>query len=120
MAIDGFNSFFYPLTRLNTPTKKTVKPEEVTLTGSFKELTKNNWVHSFFNLPHHFLASILMISAHNTNYSVLSSSMLFFNGFQTNGVILLTADQLALPDDHQENHFPRYLLHKEVTMFVEY
>ncbi|XP_026320162.1 28S ribosomal protein S29, mitochondrial isoform X2 [Hyposmocoma kahamanoa] len=74
VAIDGFNSFFYPLTRLSTPTKKTVKPEEVTLTSSFKELTKNNW---------------------------------------TNGVILLTADQLAVPDDHQESYLPKYLLRKE-------
>ncbi|KAL0851577.1 hypothetical protein ABMA28_007359 [Loxostege sticticalis] len=74
VAIDGFNSFFYPLTRLSTPTKKKVKPEEVTLTTTFMELTKNDW---------------------------------------TNAVILLSADQLAVPDDHQESHFPRYLLYKK-------
>ncbi|CAH0405592.1 unnamed protein product [Chilo suppressalis] len=74
VAVDGFNSFFYPLTRLNTPTKRKVKPEEVTLTTTFLELTKNDW---------------------------------------TNGVILLSADQLAVPDDHQESYFPRYLLRKK-------
>lgn len=47
VAIDGFNSFFYPLTRLSTPTKKKVKPEEVTLTTTFMELTKNDWVRVF-------------------------------------------------------------------------
>lgn len=74
VAVDGFNSFFYPLTRLNTPTKKKVAPEEVTLTSSFLDLTKNDW---------------------------------------TNGVILLTVDQLAVPDDHQESYLPRYLLYKK-------
>ncbi|XP_075975150.1 mitochondrial ribosomal protein S29 [Anticarsia gemmatalis] len=74
VAIDGFNSFFYPLTRLNTPTKRKVKPEEVTLTSTFLKLTKNDW---------------------------------------TNGVIVVTADQLAVPDDHQESYLPRYLLYKK-------
>lgn len=74
VAIDGFNSFFYPLTRLNTPTKKKVKPEEVSLTTSMMKITTNDW---------------------------------------TNGVIVVTADQLALPDDHQESHYPRYLLYKK-------
>lgn len=74
VAIDGFNSFFYPLTRLNTPTKKKVKPEEVTLTTSFLKLTNNDW---------------------------------------KNGAIVVTADQLAVPDDHQESYLPRYLLYKK-------
>ncbi|KAL4713943.1 hypothetical protein ACJJTC_015597 [Scirpophaga incertulas] len=74
VAIDGFNSFFYPLTRLNTPTKRKVTPEEVTLTTSFMELTKNNW---------------------------------------TNAAIVLTVDQLAVPDDRQESYLPRYLLYKK-------
>lgn len=74
VAIDGFNSFFYPMTRLNTPTKKTVKPEEVTLTTTFMELTKNDWA---------------------------------------NGVILVTVDQLAVPEDHQESFYPLYLLYKK-------
>ncbi|KOB65766.1 Uncharacterized protein OBRU01_22213 [Operophtera brumata] len=74
VAIDGFNSFFYPLTRLNTPTKKTVTPEEVTLTTSFLELTKNDW---------------------------------------NNGVVVVSADQLAVPEDHQESHLPKYLLYKK-------
>ncbi|CAH0592143.1 unnamed protein product [Chrysodeixis includens] len=74
VAIDGFNSFFYPLTRLNTPTKRKVKPEEVTLTTSFMKITTNDW---------------------------------------NNGAIVLTADQLAFPDDHQESHLPRYLLYKK-------
>ncbi|XP_026758926.1 28S ribosomal protein S29, mitochondrial [Galleria mellonella] len=74
VAIDGFNGFFCPLTRLHTPTKKKVKPEEVTLTGSFLELAKNDW---------------------------------------SNGVVVVTADQLALPDDHQDSYLPRYLLYKK-------
>ncbi|CAH2102968.1 unnamed protein product [Euphydryas editha] len=74
VAIDGFNTFLYPLTRLRTPTKKKVAPEEVTLTTSFMELTKNDWV---------------------------------------NGVIVLTADQLGVPPEHQESHLPKYLLYKK-------
>ncbi|XP_011550802.3 28S ribosomal protein S29, mitochondrial [Plutella xylostella] len=74
VAIDGFNCFFYPETRLYTSTKRTVKPEEVTLTHSFLELTKNDW---------------------------------------TNGVIVLTADQLAIPEDHTESFLPKYLLYKK-------
>ncbi|XP_046959375.1 28S ribosomal protein S29, mitochondrial [Vanessa cardui] len=74
VAIDGFNTFFYPLTRLSTPTKKKVTPEEVTLTKSFMEITKNDWV---------------------------------------NGVIILTADQLGVSQDHQESHLPKYLLYKK-------
>lgn len=39
-----------------------------------------------------------------------------WHSFQTNAVILLSADQLAVPDDHQESHFPRYLLYKKVFL----
>ncbi|CAH0724514.1 unnamed protein product, partial [Brenthis ino] len=74
VAIDGFNTFLYPLTRLKTPTKKTVTPEEVTLTAPFMEITKNDW---------------------------------------TNGVIVISADQMAVPQDHQESHLPKYLLYKK-------
>ncbi|XP_053609674.1 small ribosomal subunit protein mS29 [Plodia interpunctella] len=74
VAIDGFNGFFYPLTRLRTPTKRTVKPEEVSLATSFLELTKPDW---------------------------------------NNGLVVVTADQLAVPDDHQESFLPKYLLYKQ-------
>ncbi|XP_049883807.1 28S ribosomal protein S29, mitochondrial [Pectinophora gossypiella] len=74
VAVDGFNSFFYPLTRLRTPTKRSVKPEEVSLTTSFLEITKNDW---------------------------------------KNGAIVLTADELAVPDDHQESYLPKYLLFRK-------
>ncbi|CAK1601607.1 unnamed protein product [Parnassius mnemosyne] len=74
VAVDGYNCFFYPMTRLNTPTKKKVKPEEVTLTTTFMELTKNDW---------------------------------------TNGVIVLSVDQIAVPEDHQESYLPKYLLYKK-------
>lgn len=74
VAIDGFNSFFYPLTRLRTPTKKKVIPEEVTLTTSFLDITKNDWI---------------------------------------NGVIVLSADQLAVPEEHHESYLPKYLLYKK-------
>ncbi|XP_063549041.1 small ribosomal subunit protein mS29 [Cydia strobilella] len=74
VAVDGFNGFFYPLTRLRTPSKREVKPEEVTLTTSFLDLTNNDW---------------------------------------SNGVVVVTADQLAVPDDHQESYLPKYLLYKK-------
>ncbi|XP_052739608.1 28S ribosomal protein S29, mitochondrial isoform X2 [Bicyclus anynana] len=74
VAIDGFNSFFYPLTRLSTPTKKKVAPEEVSLTAPFMEITKNDW---------------------------------------TNGAIVVTTDQLAVPEDRQENYLPKYLLYQK-------
>ncbi|XP_068626414.1 small ribosomal subunit protein mS29 [Battus philenor] len=74
VAIDAFNCFFYPRTRLSTPTKKVVMPEEVTLTTSFLELTKNDW---------------------------------------TNGAIVVSVDNIAIPRDHQESNLPRYLLYKK-------
>ncbi|XP_069361221.1 uncharacterized protein [Maniola hyperantus] len=74
VAIDGFNSFFYPLTRLRTPTKKKVTPEEVSLTAPFMDITKNDW---------------------------------------SNGVVVLTTDVLAVPEDRQESYFPKYLLYQK-------
>lgn len=37
---------------------------------------------------------------------------------QKNGVILLSADQLAVPDDHQESYFPKYLLFRKVNSLI--
>lgn len=39
---------------------------------------------------------------------------------QTNGAIVVSADQLAVPDDHQESYLPRYLLYKKVQLIKHY
>lgn len=43
VAIDGFNAFFYPKTRIVTENKTKVTPDQITLTEPFLEMTKWNW-----------------------------------------------------------------------------
>lgn len=43
VAIDGFNAFFYPNTRVYTEKKEMVPPSRVTLTEGFLSLTKFDW-----------------------------------------------------------------------------
>lgn len=43
VAVDGFNAFFYPKTRIRTEKKEIVNPQKVTLTLAFTELTKTDW-----------------------------------------------------------------------------
>ncbi|CAK1544390.1 unnamed protein product [Leptosia nina] len=74
VAVDGYNGFFNSLTRLKTPTKKKVAPEEVTLTTSILELTKGDW---------------------------------------KNGVIVLSADMIANPDEQNKQIFPMNLLYRK-------
>lgn len=41
----------------------------------------------------------------------------FFNEtvlFQTNAVMVLSVDQLAVPEDQHESYLPKYQLHKKV------
>lgn len=46
VAIDGYNAFFYPKTRVYTDSKVMVPPEKITLTTAFMELSKNDWCNS--------------------------------------------------------------------------
>lgn len=69
VAIDGFNAFFYPNTRVYTEKKEMVHPHRVTLTQAFLALTEHNW---------------------------------------TNGVCVLTVDEIAIAEKDQISHFPRY------------
>ncbi|CAG9761596.1 unnamed protein product [Ceutorhynchus assimilis] len=46
LAIDGFNAFFYPNTRVFTEKKEMVPPSRVTLTEGFLNLTKFDWKNS--------------------------------------------------------------------------
>ncbi|RZC38742.1 28S ribosomal protein S29, mitochondrial [Asbolus verrucosus] len=46
VAIDGFNAFFYPNTRVFTEKKQIVHPHKVTLTEAFLNLTKFDWNNS--------------------------------------------------------------------------
>lgn len=41
-----------------------------------------------------------------------------FFSMKTNGVIVISADQLAVPQDHQESHLPKYLLYKKVILYL--
>lgn len=43
VAVDGFNAFFYPHTRVYTEKKEPVHPHKVTVTEAFLNLTKWNW-----------------------------------------------------------------------------
>lgn len=43
IAVDGFNAFFYPKTRIRTEKKEIVHPQKVTLSTAFTELTKTDW-----------------------------------------------------------------------------
>lgn len=43
VAIDGFNAFFYPNTRIFTEKKEIVHPAKVSITEPFLNLTKSNW-----------------------------------------------------------------------------
>nr|CAH7753745.1 unnamed protein product [Callosobruchus chinensis] len=43
VAIDGYNAFFYPTTRVFTVKKEPVPPEKVTLTEGFLNLSKFDW-----------------------------------------------------------------------------
>lgn len=46
VAVDGYNAFFYPKTRITTEKKEIVHPQKVTLTEAFTELTKTDWNNS--------------------------------------------------------------------------
>ncbi|KRT78442.1 hypothetical protein AMK59_6566, partial [Oryctes borbonicus] len=74
VAIDGYNAFFYPNTRVYTEKKEMVHPHKVTLSRAFLDLTEHNW---------------------------------------TNGVCILTVDEIAIAEKDQISHFPKYLLGKD-------
>ncbi|PSN47023.1 28S ribosomal protein S29 [Blattella germanica] len=46
VAIDGFNAFFYPTTRVKTEAKVCVPPWKITLTEAFLEITKYDWCNA--------------------------------------------------------------------------
>lgn len=69
VAVDGYNAFFYPHTRVYTEKKEVVHPHKVTLSQAFLALTKHNW---------------------------------------TNGVCVLTVDEIAVGEKDQSSHFPRF------------
>ncbi|CAG9864945.1 unnamed protein product [Phyllotreta striolata] len=74
VAVDGYNAFFYPNTRVYTEKKEVVHPQKVTLTEAFMKLTDFDW---------------------------------------KNGVAVLTVDEIAIAEEDQTCHLPRYLLRKE-------
>ncbi|XP_030758208.1 28S ribosomal protein S29, mitochondrial [Sitophilus oryzae] len=74
VAIDGYNAFFYPSTKVYTEKREMVPPSRITVTEAFLNLTKFDW---------------------------------------TNSAIVVTVDELAVPDENQISYFPRYLLGKE-------
>ncbi|CAH0545758.1 unnamed protein product [Brassicogethes aeneus] len=74
VAIDGFNAFFYPNTRVFTEKKEKVHPHKVVITEAFLNLTKNDW---------------------------------------KNSAVIVTVDEIAVAEEDQISHMPRYLLGKE-------
>ncbi|XP_044732574.1 28S ribosomal protein S29, mitochondrial [Chrysoperla carnea] len=73
VAIDGFNAFFYPHTRVYTDAKVAVPPNKVRLTDAFLSLTQCDW---------------------------------------SNGSIVVTVDEQAVPEKDHGSHYPFYLLGK--------
>lgn len=45
VAIDGFNAFFHPETRILGDNKQKIKPENITLTQPFLDITNYNWTN---------------------------------------------------------------------------
>ncbi|KAL9884556.1 mitochondrial ribosomal protein S29 [Glossina fuscipes fuscipes] len=45
VAIDGYNAFFHPETRILTDNKQSVSPDRITLTQPFLNITKYDWIN---------------------------------------------------------------------------
>lgn len=45
VAIDGFNAFYHPITRIFGDNKQIIKPERITLTQPFLDITSYNWTN---------------------------------------------------------------------------
>ncbi|EDW01302.1 28S ribosomal protein S29, mitochondrial [Drosophila grimshawi] len=45
VAIDGFNAFFHPITRIFSDNKQRVTPERITLTQPFLDITNYDWTN---------------------------------------------------------------------------
>ncbi|ALC40512.1 mRpS29 [Drosophila busckii] len=45
VAIDGFNAFFHPITRIFSDNKQLVTPDRITLTQPFLDITKYDWTN---------------------------------------------------------------------------
>ncbi|TMW49974.1 hypothetical protein DOY81_004965 [Sarcophaga bullata] len=45
VAIDGFNAFYHPITRILGDNKQIIKPERITLTQPFLDITAYNWTN---------------------------------------------------------------------------
>lgn len=43
VAIDGYNAFFHPTTRIKNEAKKIVSPDKITLTAPFLNITNHDW-----------------------------------------------------------------------------
>ncbi|XP_060520088.1 small ribosomal subunit protein mS29 [Cylas formicarius] len=74
VAVDGFNAFFYPKTRVYTEKKEMVPPSRVVLAEAFRNLSKFDW---------------------------------------RNGAVVVTVDEIAIAEEDQISHLPRYLLGKD-------
>lgn len=86
VAVDGYNAFFYPNTRIRTEKKEIVHPNKITLSLAFTELTKTDWNNSvavlvvdelaiaeedhISHLPRYFYLSIILISLYSYYYLV--------------------------------------------------
>ena len=46
VAIDGYNAYFYPNTRIKNEKRVIVPPERVRMTEGFIELTKTDWTNA--------------------------------------------------------------------------
>lgn len=70
VAIDGYNGFFYPKTKILTEKREVVHPHKLSITEGFLNLSKSDW---------------------------------------SNGVVVVTLDELIIPEEEQVSHLPRYV-----------
>ncbi|XP_037713750.1 28S ribosomal protein S29, mitochondrial [Drosophila subpulchrella] len=65
VAIDGFNAFFHPVTRIFSDNKQRVTPDQVTLTQPFLDITNYDWTNGVCILS---VDKIAMTEGHMDSY----------------------------------------------------
>ncbi|KAH8269637.1 hypothetical protein KR018_011372 [Drosophila ironensis] len=65
VAIDGFNAFFHPVTRIFSDNKQRVTPDRITLTQPFLDITKYDWTNGVCVLS---VDKIAMTEGHMESY----------------------------------------------------
>lgn len=71
VLIDGFNSFFYPITKIKDENHNVIHPNRITLTEAFLNITKHDWCNGVVILTADRISANIdesLISAHYPKY----------------------------------------------------